>query len=85
MPSTTVHIPDDLLERVDRVAQRRGISRNRLVLDALADELARDAGEWPEDFFKPPASDALRVLTEATGELEAAVTASRRNRGAPLL
>ena len=85
MPSTTVHIPDDLLERVDRVAQRRGISRNRLVLDALADELARDAGEWPEDFFTPPAPDALRVLTEATGELEAVVATSRRNRGAPLL
>jgi len=86
VPSTTVHIPDELLARVDRLAQRRGISRNRLVIAALTDELARDAGEWPDDFFQPPRTpDALRLLDEATSELEAAIMSSRRNRGAPLL
>jgi hypothetical protein len=86
MPSTTVHIPDNLLRRIDRLAESRGISRNRLVIEALADELSRDAGEWPEGFFEyPHERDALEVLREATLELEASVQHARRNRGAPLL
>jgi hypothetical protein len=86
MPSTTVHLPDDLLREVDRLAERRGISRNRLVIEALSEEVARDAGEWPEEFFSaPPGRDDLELLREATLELEAAVTSARRSRGAPLL
>ena len=86
MPSTTVHIPDDLLARVDRLAERRRVSRNRIVLDALSAELSRDSGEWTEAFFSPPADRrTLSLLRAATRELETAVAGSRRNRGAPLL
>ena len=86
MTSTTVHIPDDLLEQVDRLAERRRVSRNRLVLDALSAELSRESGEWTEGFFSPPGdSRTLSLLREATRELETAVAGSRRNRGAPLL
>lgn len=85
MPSTTVHLPDDLLARVDRLARRRGTSRNRVVIRALEQELARDAGEWPPGFFDSRPAEELAELREATRELDAAVVASRRNRGAPLL
>ena len=51
MPSTTVHFPPQLLERIDAVAQRQGVSRNRFVIRACQDAVARDAGEWPENFF----------------------------------
>ena len=85
MSSTTIHIPDETLKRIDAIARRRRISRNRLVLEALEELLDRDAGEWPEAFFTPPADAQEReMLKEATGELETAVSGARRNRGVPL-
>jgi metal-responsive CopG/Arc/MetJ family transcriptional regulator len=35
---TTIHIPDPLLERVDARAKTLGISRNRLILEALEEK-----------------------------------------------
>ena len=69
-------------EDIDRAAQAHGQSRNRFVLQACRDALDRKAGEWPRDFFVPPADpDDARLLAEAGKELEAAVLAHRRNRG----
>ena len=86
MPSTTVHVPDATLKRIDTIARRLGISRNRLVIRALEEIIERDAGEWPAGFFESPADPADRaLLEEASRELDGAVAARRRNRGAPLL
>ena len=86
MPSTTVHFPPELLERIDAVAQRQGMSRNRFVMRACRDAIARDAGEWPEGFFRLDLDPAeLAVLREAGTELEIGVLRARRSRGAPLL
>ncbi len=85
MGSTTVHIPKAVLDRIDLMAKRRGVSRNRVVLDSLEAEIARDGGEWPTDFFSPPSAQDLLLLQEVTLELEDTVRASRRNRGAVLL
>ena len=85
MPSTTIHFPPEILKRMDEVAQRRGISRNKLVIRACEKELADDAGEWPSGFFELDMSDRDRsILREAGIELENAVLRSRTNRGAPL-
>ena len=85
MASTTVHIPDHLLKRVDQIARRRGVSRNRVVLASLEAEIARDGGEWPASFFAALPGDDQAVLAEATREMELATAEARRNRGAPLL
>lgn len=86
MPSTTVHIPDDMLDRVDSIARRRGVSRNRIVIESLERTISEDAGVWPSSFFEAPGNSADReLLEEATIELERVVSAARRNRGAPLL
>lgn len=85
MGSTTVHIPDEILQRVDAIARRRGISRNRVVLASLEAEIARDSGEWPDTFFTAPPADERNLLAEATGELEALTTTRRKNRGAVVL
>ena len=85
MASTTVHIPDEILQRVDAIARRRGISRNRVVLTSLEAEIARDSGEWPDTFFTAPSADERELLAEATRELEALTTSRRRSRGAVLL
>jgi hypothetical protein len=82
MPSTTFHIPEGLLMEIDQEARRQGQSRNRFVLQACREALARKAGTWPQDFFAPLADPAdERLLAEAGNELEAAVLARRRNRG----
>jgi hypothetical protein len=81
-----VHFPEDMLHRIDAVSRRRGISRNRFVIQACEEALNSDAGEWPEDLFSPELSVEERtLLEEASAELEQAVLRSRRNRGASLL
>lgn len=85
MGSTTVHIPDDMLQRIDAIARRRGTSRNRVVLASLEAEISRDSGEWPDAFFAPPSDTERAVLVEATREVEDVIASSRRNRGAVLL
>jgi hypothetical protein len=86
MPSTTVHFPPDTLKQIDAVARRRGVSRNRFVIEACDRAVAEDAGEWPRRFFEPGLTEEeLRILREAGTELEQQVLSARRNRGAPLL
>jgi hypothetical protein len=86
VPSTTFHVPDDLLKDIDRAARVRGESRNRFVLRACRDALARTAGDWPRDFFSPLADpEDARLLAEAGEDLEAIILAHRRNRGAVAL
>ncbi|MDE0025379.1 MAG: hypothetical protein OXP69_13300 [Spirochaetaceae bacterium] len=86
MPSTTVHFPPQLLEQIDTVARRHGVSRNRFVMRACQDSLAKDAGEWPERFFHLDLDPGeLAALREAGHEMEQGIRAARRSRGAPLL
>lgn len=85
MGSTTVHIPDDLLKRVDEVARRRGVSRNRVVVTSLEAEIARDRGEWPEEFFAALTEDDYEDLADATREIEEVVLSRRQSRGAVFL
>jgi predicted transcriptional regulator len=82
---TTIHIPDALLERVDTRAKTLGISRNRLILEALEEKVgARD--EWAPELVAmladPVASAAGKELEESL-----AVVRSRRSsrKGPPKL
>jgi len=86
MPTTTIHFPPEVLRRIDAVAGRRGISRNRFVIQACEQAVAGDAGQWPEGFFELGLSAEDReLLSQAAVEMEEAVRRSRANRGAPLL
>jgi predicted transcriptional regulator len=49
--STSVHIPQDLLRQLDRVAKQRRVSRNRLIVEACRSLLGDGTSEWPDDFF----------------------------------
>ncbi len=63
-----------------------GMSRNRFVIKACGDALARQAGEWPAGFFDAVhGAEDEELLTEATRELERDVLARRMNRGAAAL
>jgi hypothetical protein len=73
---TTIHIPDPLLERVDTRAKTLGISRNRLILEALEEKVgARD--EWAPELVRMLAEPVSSV---AGKELEESLAVVRRRR-----
>ena len=81
MPSTTVHLPDALLTKIDQIVNEIGISRNRFIIQACEEALLNNAGRWPEDFFEPNLSAAsLRLLKEGVAEMEDAIMLMRKNR-----
>jgi hypothetical protein len=83
--ATTVHIPEELLSKIDATSQTLGISRNRFVIQACADALARQSGTWPKGFFDRDLSgEDQALLKEATAEMEIGILMARRNRGVPL-
>lgn len=65
MPSTTIHINDDLLAKIDEVARERGTSRNRFILEACESALQRLTPEWPDGFFENRHSEADLALLES--------------------
>jgi hypothetical protein len=73
---TTVHVPADLLERVDTRAKALGVSRNRFIVKALEESLGvRDA--WPAELvrmLKRP------IAARASSDLEDSLTVVRRRR-----
>lgn len=77
--ATSVHIPKDLLEAVDRRARALKISRNKVIVRALERELTAGA-DWPAGFF-----DALDEsdpeLADAVDEMLDAIKANRRSKG----
>lgn len=81
MPSTTVHIPDRLLSRIDEIVKEKGISRNRFVIEACEQAFDIDAGQWPEGFFEDePSKKDLKLLKEGVKEMEQLIMQRRRNR-----
>lgn len=75
---TSVHIPQPLLEAVDRRAKALGISRNRLIVQALEREIAEGA-TWSPGFF-----EQLRATDDATkaavDDMLAAILKGRRSK-----
>ena len=73
---TTIHIPDPLLERVDTRAKTLGISRNRLIVEALEEKLgAREV--WTPELVRMLASP---LASGASAELEKSLASVRRHR-----
>lgn len=86
VPSTTVHLSENLVEQLDRVARSRGVSRNRVVVEACERLVAAERGEWPAGFFDRRLDEADRAALHAAGqELEDAVVQGRRDRPVPPL
>ena len=81
MPSTTVHLPDKLLNKIDQVVNEIGISRNKFIIKACEDALQNSAGRWPDDFFESDLSASnLKLLKAGVAEMEAAILRMRQNR-----
>ncbi len=77
--STTVHIPEPLLARVDARARARGVSRNRLVVEALEQSLGTGAS-WPAELLEMLRSPLDEGTKDALEQSLAQVRARRANR-----
>ncbi len=81
MPSTTVHIPDKLLSKIDQFTKEKEISRNRFIIQACEQALKTISGEWPEGFFETNLSRKdLKMLREGVEEMEGVIIQTRKSR-----
>jgi predicted transcriptional regulator len=67
MAKVLISIPDDLLERLDREAQRRSTSRSALLQDAARRQLG-----WPDADVMDTALERGRAALSAAGAFESA-------------
>jgi predicted transcriptional regulator len=79
---TTVHIPDALLERAQARAKALGISRNRLIIEALEAHLAAQ-DTWPPELERALKAPIGKELSTAIDDLEQVIQHNRRNRTSP--
>ncbi len=87
MASTSVHLPDEVRERLDAMAARTGKTRNALIVEACRRIVDEALGGWPEDFFlegRLSRAD-LAELRAGGEEMERSIREGRRSkRRAPL-
>ena len=82
--NTSVHFPEGMLDELDRLAEERGVSRNRVIVDSCRQTLS-SRRQWPDGFFSSEhrTADELRDLQEAAEEFARELAAGRRSRRAP--
>ena len=77
--ATTIHIPKKLLEQVDARAKTLGVSRNRLVVEALRAQVgARE--HWPAELLAMLGAPLDRATAKAADDLDEAIRRGRRSR-----
>ena len=82
---TTVHLPDDLLERLDARAKTLDISRNRLIVETLTQAL-NGSDSWSPELKAALASwQPDPQVDQAVDEMMAAIVAARSSKAAPKL
>lgn len=81
MPSTSAHFPETLLEALDHLALEKGVSRNRLIVEACRELVEKRRG-WPDDFFDPTrfAVEDLEDLQASAKDFATDLLATRRSR-----
>lgn len=80
---TTVHLPADLLDQVDRRATELGMSRSRFIRDAL-ERAVQNETEWSAPFFEHLRKVAADKEQRRAGEeLMQAIRSGRRSRQRP--
>ena len=82
MASTSVHLPEELIERLDRLARESDKSRNQVILEACEAYLGGAREEWPDDFFSRNrlARSDVKMLQDLLEEWLETIQAGRRNR-----
>ena len=86
MASTSVHFPEALVEELDRIAKERGVSRNRLIVEACR-RVIRERDVWPAGFFSNQhlTPDDVSEIEDGANDFSADILSARRNRPVPPL
>jgi predicted transcriptional regulator len=79
--ATTVHLPRDLLQKLDARPKALGVSRNRFIVQTLA-ERVDESVEWPEDFVTALRKPVSRGVAAAADEMQRIIESGRRSRAA---
>lgn len=83
--TTTVHLPADLLESVDRQARELGMSRNRYIIRALESALDSETRWSPRFVGELEAARSDEEGREALEEMRAVLSKSRTRKDPPEL
>jgi hypothetical protein len=86
MASTSVHFPEALVEELDRIATERGVSRNRLIVEACR-RVIRERDVWPAGFFTNEhlTPEDLNELEDGADEFTDNILSARQSRTEPPL
>jgi hypothetical protein len=84
VPNTSVHFPEGMLDELDRLAEERGVSRNRVIVESCR-QAVRSRRQWPDGFFSDThrTAEDLQELREGAEEFSRALAGARRSRRAP--
>ncbi len=74
--ATTIHIPEDLLNEVDKKSAKLHISRNKYICMVLKKDLVQ---EWPEKFLKKKCVPQ-KELTNAVDGIIKKIKSKRTNK-----
>jgi metal-responsive CopG/Arc/MetJ family transcriptional regulator len=82
VPTTTVHLPPELLRALDALAARTHASRNRLVIEACERLVHANRGVWPVGFLEGAHLSAKdrQELAAAGKAMERSIARRRRSR-----
>lgn len=79
---TTVHIPKNLLARVDARAKKLGVSRNRFVVQVLQEKLAARR-TWPAALVRLLETPVPRAVAAEVDRMDKAIEEARHDRAGP--
>ncbi|MDE0108733.1 MAG: ribbon-helix-helix domain-containing protein [Bryobacterales bacterium] len=81
MPNTSVYFPQSVLSGLNRVAEERGMSRNRLIVEACR-RVVEERTCWPADLFSNDhlSQPDLELLREGQDPFLDAISSARRSR-----
>ena len=81
MANTSIHLPESLLEELDRLAAERGVSRNRLIVESCR-RVVDERSCWPEGLFSNDhlTEQDLKQLRQGERAFQEAIEAGRKSR-----
>jgi hypothetical protein len=84
--STSVHFPEALADELDRIARERGVSRNRLIVEACR-RVVRERDQWPPGYFSNEhlSAEDLALLERSARDFVDPIFSCRRSRAEPPL
>ncbi len=81
MPNTSVYFPQSVLAGLDRAAEERGISRNRLIVESCR-RVVEERTCWPADLFSNDhlSEQDLQLLRDGEDAFLDDIAGARRSR-----